>query len=65
MAGASFNRKVKKNRIRAVWNSAFMRLDYYLQGTRGKYILCNPYAGKFINQGPGYALKQLVRMGKQ
>lgn len=60
----SLQSNLKVGRIRGVWNTALEKMDYYKKTTRGKFILCNPWSGKYIMQGPGLALKQLNKIEK-
>lgn len=57
----SAQRKMKDGSIRAIWNSALLRMDYYKRSARGRFISCNPVSGSFIQKGPGYVSKQLDR----
>jgi len=60
--GFSVKRAISKGTIRGVWNSTFGKMDFYKRSKRGKYIMCNPFSGNFIQQGPGLDAKQLDRM---
>jgi hypothetical protein len=62
---ASVHRKIKRGKIKGIWNQTWERMDYYLRSKRGGWILCNPFAGTFILQGPGLAGAQLDKMQKQ
>tara|TARA_R110000850_G_scaffold179159_2_gene304943 strand:+ start:142 stop:348 length:207 start_codon:yes stop_codon:yes gene_type:complete len=57
--------KLKVGMIRGIWNTAFKRMDYYLRSKRGRFILCNPYTGSYLSQGPGLAPKQMDRAQKR
>jgi hypothetical protein len=61
----SMKSNIKVGKIRMIWNETFQRMDYYLKSQKGRFILCNPFSGKFIQQGPGLAGKQLDRFEKK
>jgi hypothetical protein len=58
----SMKSQISVGNIRAIWNATFGSMDYYKKAAKGKFILCNPYTGKFIQQGPGLVSKQLDRL---
>lgn len=53
---------LKVGKIRGIWNVAFSRMDYFKKSARGRFILCEPFSGRYLQKGPGYAAKQLDRM---
>ena len=63
------SRSAKSNmsigRIRAIWNSATEKMDYFKRTARGKFILCNPFTSQYLTQGPGLDAKQLDRLQKR
>jgi hypothetical protein len=61
----SLKRMLKRGRVKPVWNDLFKRLDFYRVSNRGRWIMCNPANGQFIQKGPGYATQQILAMQKQ
>lgn len=51
--GTSVHRKINRGRIKAVWNTAVSRTEFYLRGSRGFWLLCNPFTGAILEKGPG------------
>jgi hypothetical protein len=61
----SMKSNIKVGKIKMIWNETLSKMDYYLRSQKGRFILCNPYSGKFIQKGPGLASKQLDRLLKR
>jgi hypothetical protein len=53
MTKTSLGRKVKRGRVRLIWNNAMNRMDIYLKTTRGTFLLADKSAERFIQKGPG------------
>lgn len=61
----SIKSQVKVGLIKGVWNETFKAMDYYKKTKRGKFILCNPYTGKFLTKGPGISLSTIEKLQAQ
>ena len=63
--GASTKRKIKRGIIVSIWNETMRKLDFFTSSKRGGYILCNPFTGQHMQQGPGIPYKSIIKMMKQ
>ena len=55
---------IKVGNIKQVWNTATEKMDYFKKSKRGRFILCNPFSGQYMTQGPGLAPKQIERLAR-
>lgn len=55
---------IKVGNIKGVWNKLTQNVDYFKRSKRGRFILCNPFTDKFLQQGPGLAPKQMERLAR-
>ena len=60
----SVQARIKRGKLRMIFNKTFQTFDFYRRTARGKYLLCNPWANRDLAKGPGYAEKQLDKWAK-
>jgi len=54
----SARRKIKRGKLRMVWNESFKRMDFFRRTAAGNFILSTS-TGRDLSQGPGYRPEQL------
>ncbi len=63
--GASVKRKIKRGIIVSVWNNTMRKMDFFTCSKRGGWLLCNPFNGAHLEQGPGIPYSKITQMMKQ